>query len=87
MKTTIELPENTFRKAKLFAAGQGITLKQLFTRALEEFLTPRMKKSSKHEDKPWMAGFGKLAYLSEENRRILDLIEEEFEVAYPEEDE
>ena len=33
---------------------------------------------------PWMAGFGALSDLSEENRRILDIIENEFERLPPE---
>ena len=37
-------------------------------------------KETKEHDKPWMLGFGELADLANENRRILDLIEEEFEV-------
>ena len=36
MKTTVDLPESTFRQAKTLAADRGITLKQLFTEALEE---------------------------------------------------
>ena len=30
MKTTIELPDVTFRRAKAFATGRGITLKRFF---------------------------------------------------------
>ncbi len=33
---------------------------------------------------PWMAGFGALADLSEENRRVLDLVDGEFEKIDPE---
>ena len=33
---------------------------------------------------PWMAGFGALADLAGENRRVLELIEEEFERPTPE---
>ena len=38
MKTTIELPDATFRRAKTLAAGRGMTLKRFFTEALEEQL-------------------------------------------------
>ena len=38
MKTTIELPESTFRQAKVLSADRGMTLKQFFTEALEEKL-------------------------------------------------
>ena len=80
MKTTIELPENTFRRAKIFAAGRGMTLKELFTKALENYLASRTKESSDQQAAPWMAGFGELSHLSEENQYILGLIKEEFEI-------
>jgi predicted transcriptional regulator len=38
MKTTIELPDETFEKAKVLAAEQHTTLKEIVTRALERFL-------------------------------------------------
>ncbi len=37
-------------------------------------------KQTKERDKPWMLGFGELADLANENRRILDLIKDEFGV-------
>ena len=40
--------------------------------------------SSRNEAPPWMAGFGALSDLSDENRRILDIIETEFESLPPE---
>ena len=36
-------------------------------------------KAAGNTEPPWMAGFGALSDLSDENRRILDAIEEEFE--------
>ena len=38
MKTTIELPDETLRRAKVFAAERDTTLKELITDALERFL-------------------------------------------------
>ncbi|MFT5191821.1 MAG: hypothetical protein ACI957_004866 [Verrucomicrobiales bacterium] len=38
MKTTLELPDDLFRGAKIAAARQGRTLKELFTEALREKL-------------------------------------------------
>lgn len=38
MKTTIELPDEIFRKAKVAAAEQHTTLKELITQALENHL-------------------------------------------------
>lgn len=41
MRTTIELPDAVFRRAKRVAADQGCTLKDLMTRAIErELATP-----------------------------------------------
>ena len=80
MKTTIELPEATFRQAKALAAGRGMTLKRFFTEALEE----QLRRCSGNNKAPWMAGFGALSDLSDENRRVLDVIEQEFETLSPE---
>ncbi len=40
MRTTIELPDEILKKAKIKAVQEGISLKQLFTRALEKELDP-----------------------------------------------
>lgn len=62
-----------------------MTLKRFFTSALEEQLRRCARTSSAcGEEAPWMAGFGALADLSDENRRVLGLIEEEFETLDPE---
>ncbi len=80
MKTTVELPDATFRQAKILAASQGMTLKKFFTEAVEERLRRYNREAAEREtDPPWMAGFGVLADLAHENRRILRMIEEEFE--------
>ena len=36
------------------------------------------------DEPPWMAGFGALSDLADESRRILDIIENEFEHLSPE---
>ena len=85
MKTTIELPDTMFRQAKAIAAARGVTLRRFFTEALEEQL--RRCGSGRrpgNADPPWMAGFGVLSDLSDENHRVLDAIEEEFERLSPE---
>ena len=85
MKTTIEIPEATFRQAKTFAAAQGITLKQLITEALERRLKRALGAGDNVDDAPpWMAGYGALSHMTGENRRVLGLIEEEFEKLHPE---
>ena len=85
MKTTIELPDAMFREAKTLAAARGVTLKRLFAEALEYQLRRRIPGNpAGSAEPPWMAGFGALSELSDENRRILDAIEEEFEKLAPE---
>ena len=41
-------------------------------------------RSAGGDEPPWMAGFGALSDLSDENRRVLDIIENEFERLPPE---
>ena len=80
MKTTVELPDAIFRQAKAVAATQGVTLRHYFTEALRAQL--RRSVADHHGDRkesPWMAGFGELADLRDENRRVLGVIEDEFE--------
>ena len=85
MKTTIELPDLSFRQAKILAASRGMTLKRFFAEALEEKLRRcASARSNGKEEAPWMAGFGVLADLSNEHRRVLGAIEEEFETLAPE---
>ena len=69
----------------MVTAGRGVTLRQLFTEALEE----KLRRCAGHEsgseqEPPWMAGFGALSDLAGENRRVLAAIEEEFERLEPE---
>ncbi|MXW93638.1 MAG: hypothetical protein F4X42_01570 [Rhodospirillaceae bacterium] len=80
MKTTIELPDAMFRQAKALAAARGVTLRRFFTEALDEQLR-RCAREDRADDRdpPWMAGFGALSDIADENRRILAVIEEEFE--------
>jgi len=40
MKTTIDLPDELFRRAKAIAALRGESLKQLITESLEKELNP-----------------------------------------------
>ena len=81
MKTTLDLPDAALRQAKAVAADHGVTLQQFVAEAVDEKLRrasgPRI--SGGDADPPWMAGFGALADLREENRRIEALIEAEFE--------
>ena len=93
MKTTIELPDTTFRRAKALAAGRGMTLKRFFTDAVELHLGrhtsgTRANAGGRHiapspPNPPWMQGFGELADLGDEHRTVLEAIEEEFEKLDP----
>jgi hypothetical protein len=79
-KTTLELPDAVFRRAKSKAAERGIPLRQFVTEAVED----KLKKLSDLESKPWMKHVGKLADLHEEIQQIDRIIEEEFEKIEPE---
>jgi hypothetical protein len=82
VKTTLEIPEPLFRKAKATAARQGRTLKQLVQEALSEKIARVNGASS--QQKPWMALAGGLKHLHNENRRIDRVVEAEFENIEPE---
>ena len=83
MKTTIEIPDRLFRRAKARAAEGGQTLKQLVTEALQEKLAA--KGIQAHGGGPeWMRGFGGLHRLRGETRRIQARIDETFEGIEPE---
>lgn len=83
MKTTIEIPDPLFRKAKSRAAERGQTLKELFTEALREKLATTAGGAPGTEP-PWMRGFGGLRALRRETRRVQARIDEAFEVIEPE---
>jgi hypothetical protein len=80
MKTTLEIPDAVFRKAKAKAAEQGIPLRQFVTEAVEE----RLKAETVSQDKPWMKMAGGLRHLHKETARIMRIIDEEFETIEPE---
>ena len=85
MKTTVELPNPTFRQVEILAASRGMTLKQFFAEALKEKLSRCVDEDSARETgAPWMPEFAKLSDLSNENLRILGLIEKEIEMISPE---
>ena len=85
VKTTIDLPDAMFRQAKALAAARGVTLRRFFTEALEEQLRRDADGNQAGNGRPpWMAGFGALSDLADEHRRVLGVIEEEFERLAPE---
>jgi predicted transcriptional regulator len=83
MKTTIELPESVFRRAKELAVQEGVTLKRLFTEALESRLD-REKTAGKTRAPRWMRAYGALRHLRQERKVIERAIESEFEKIEPE---
>ena len=82
MKTTIEIPDALFRKAKSKAAERGQSLKDLMTEALQEKLAG--KDVSAAGEPRWMRGFGKLRRLRKETARVQARIDEAFGIVEPE---
>ena len=73
MKTTLEIPDLLFRRAKSAAAERGIPLRQLVTEAVQE------KLGTASQERPWMAHMGKLKPFRREKRQIEKRVEEAFE--------
>ena len=83
MKTTLEIPDPLFRRAKAKAAERGQSLKQLVTEALQEKLASNADQA--HPGEPgWMEGFRKLRRLRKETARIQARIDEQFDLVEPE---
>jgi hypothetical protein len=81
MKTTLDIPDRIFRRAKAKAADQGIPLRQFVTDAVAE----KLRVESPAAEKPWLRLAGRLRHLKKENVRINQVIEREFERIEPEE--
>jgi hypothetical protein len=73
VKTTLEIPDVLFRRAKSAAAERGIPLRQLVTEAVQE----KLKTTSR--DRPWMKHLGKVTLLGSERKQIEKRVEETFE--------
>lgn len=83
MKTTLELPDSLFRKAKATAAERGQSLKDFVAEALSDKLARNAAMNSATEPR-WMQGFGKLKRLHKETVRIQSLVDAELDVIEPE---
>ena len=81
MKTTLEIPDPIFRRAKSAAAQRGIPLREFVTEAVQE----KLASEGKSGDKPWAELAGGLRHLHSETQRINKIIEDEFEKIEPEE--
>ena len=55
MKTTIEIPDELFRQAKVAAAKKGIPFRELVREALAQKLG-----NQPEDSKPWMKSFGQI---------------------------
>ena len=77
MKTTLEIPDPLFRRAKARAAERGQSLRQLVSEAIQEKLAADAGGAGPAEP-GWMRGFGKLRTLRKETRRIQARVDEAF---------
>ena len=75
MKTTLEIPDVVFRRAKSAAAERGIALREFVTEAVKAKLAAHAKVA----EKPWVKHMGKLQHLHQETERINRLIKEDCE--------
>lgn len=75
MKTTLEIPDAIFRRAKSAAAARGIPFRALVSEALAD----KLRAQSNRDSRPWMKTFGKLRHLHNETTRINRIIAEEFD--------
>ena len=82
MKTTIEIPDALFRRAKATAAERGQSLRQLVTEALQDKLA--VGEHASGDEPAWLSSFGALRHLSEETASVRARIDEEFGRVEPE---
>ena len=80
MKTTLEIPDPIFRRAKSVAAQRGIALRAFVTEAVEE----KLAAASQNKEKPWVRLAGGLKHLHNETVRINAILKSEFETIEPE---
>lgn len=80
MKTTLEIPDPIFRRAKSVAAQRGVALRAFVTEAVEE----KLAATSQTEEKPWLRLAGGLKHLHKETARINAIVKHEFEKIEPE---
>lgn len=75
MKTTLEIPDAVFRRAKSVAAARGIPLRAFVTEAVKD----KVAAETKAGERPWRKHMSKLKHLHKETVRINRLIEEDSE--------
>ena len=79
MKTTLDIPDGIFRRAKAKAADQGIPLRHFVTDAVAE----KLRVEASAAEKPRLRLAGRLRHLKKENGRINQAIDREFERIEP----
>ena len=81
MRTTIELPDPLFRSARAAAHERGMTLKELFTEALDKALKSPVK-GPKRMDKPPVSGGAGRRIPARTNKELAEILaEDEFSKA------
>lgn len=75
MKTTLEIPDAIFRRAKSAAAERGVPLREFVTQAVRE----KLATDATPPEHPWVKHMGKLRHLHQETERINRLIEADSE--------
>jgi hypothetical protein len=83
VKTTLEIPDDLFRRAKAQAASRGIPLRQFVTEAVEQRVHGGAHPTGAAA---WKQLSGDLGTLRRETARVSKLIESEFEQLDPEDD-
>jgi hypothetical protein len=73
MKTTLEMPDSLFKRARATAMRRGQTMTSFFNSAVEAKLNAD---ADAGRDKPWMAFAGILSGRREEARRIMKTIDD-----------
>lgn len=82
MKTTLEIPDSLFRKAKATAARRGQTMQAFVTSAVESKLKADAKSAN---ERPWMEFAGAFEAERGKSAAIMKAIDEECEQINPEE--
>jgi hypothetical protein len=82
MKTTVEIPDDLFKQAKILAAVEGLSMKQLITESLQRRVAGEPQEAK--TEPSWKRAFGAMRSYRKENRRIEKIIEQEFERIEPE---
>ena len=75
MKTTVEIPDPIFRRAKSVAAAREISSREFVIEALKD----KLAREAHVSERPWLKLVGKLKHLHKETLRVNPLIEVETE--------